>query len=52
MLEGRHVVASGSSRRSEATGEEARWPSDHIYPESDHIAPGDVVSLIWMVGVV
>jgi hypothetical protein len=25
---GRHVVASGSSRRGEATGEEARWPSD------------------------
>jgi hypothetical protein len=24
----RHVVASGSSRRGEATGEEARWPSD------------------------
>jgi hypothetical protein len=25
---GRHVAASGSSRRGEATGEEARWPSD------------------------
>jgi hypothetical protein len=25
---GRHVEASGSSRRGEATGEEARWPSD------------------------
>jgi hypothetical protein len=25
---GRHVAASGSSRRDEATGEEARWPSD------------------------
>jgi hypothetical protein len=25
---GRHVTASGSSRRGEATGEEARWPSD------------------------
>jgi hypothetical protein len=25
---GRHVAALGSSRRGEATGEEARWPSD------------------------
>jgi hypothetical protein len=25
---GRHVTASGSSRRGEATDEEARWPSD------------------------
>jgi hypothetical protein len=25
---GRHMVASGSSRRGEAMGEEARWPSD------------------------
>jgi hypothetical protein len=25
---GRHVAASGNSRRGEATGEEARWPSD------------------------
>jgi hypothetical protein len=25
---GRYVAASGSSRRGEATGEEARWPSD------------------------
>jgi hypothetical protein len=25
---GWHVTASGSSRRDEATGEEARWPSD------------------------
>jgi hypothetical protein len=25
---GRHVAASGSSRRGEATGEETRWPSD------------------------
>jgi hypothetical protein len=25
---GRHVAESGSSRRGEATGEEARWPSD------------------------
>jgi hypothetical protein len=24
----RHVAASGSSRRGEATGEKARWPSD------------------------
>ena len=46
MPERRHMAASGSSRRSEATGEEARWPSDHIYPESDHIALGDVVGLI------
>ena len=28
MRNGRHVVASGSSRRGEATGEKARWPSD------------------------
>ena len=33
----------GEFARSEATGEKARWPSDHIYPESDHIALGDVV---------
>jgi hypothetical protein len=25
---GRHVTASGSSRRGEATGEEVRWPLD------------------------
>jgi hypothetical protein len=25
---GRHVAASGSLRRGEATDEEARWPSD------------------------
>jgi hypothetical protein len=25
---GRHVAVSGSSRQGEATGEEARWPSD------------------------
>jgi hypothetical protein len=25
---GRHVAATGSSRRDEATGEEAWWPSD------------------------
>jgi len=45
MPEGRHVAASGSSRGSEATGEKARWPSDHIYPKSNHIALGDVVLL-------
>jgi hypothetical protein len=45
MLEGRHVAVSGSSLRGEATGEKAWWPSDHIYPESDHIALGDVVWL-------
>ena len=28
MRNGRHVAASGSSRRGEATGEKARWPSD------------------------
>ena len=28
MRNGRHVVASGSSRRGEATGEKARWSSD------------------------
>ena len=27
-LDGRHVAASGRSRRGEATDEEARWPSD------------------------
>jgi hypothetical protein len=31
-----HVAASGSSRRGEATGEEARWPSDQ--PE-DQVGP-------------
>ena len=45
MPEGWHVAASGSSRGSEATGEKARWPSDHIYPMSNHIAFGDVVLL-------
>ena len=52
MRDGRHVAASGSSRRSEATGEKARWPSISIYPESDHIAIGDVVKLIMYLGVV
>ena len=52
MPEGRHMAASGSSRRSEATGEKARWPSISIYPESDHIALGDVVKLIMYLGVV
>jgi hypothetical protein len=33
---GRHVAASGSSRRGEATGEEARWPSDH---DEDWVGP-------------
>jgi hypothetical protein len=28
-------VASGSSHRGEATGEEARWPSDEEYIELD-----------------
>jgi hypothetical protein len=35
---GRHVVASGSSRRGEATGEEARWPSDEDDTRLDHNA--------------
>jgi hypothetical protein len=33
---GRHVAASGSSRRGEATGEEARWPSDQ---DEDRVGP-------------
>jgi hypothetical protein len=33
---GRHVAASGSSRRGEATGEEARWPSDQ---HEDRVGP-------------
>jgi hypothetical protein len=32
----RHVAASGSSCRSEATGEEARWPSDEDDTGLDH----------------
>jgi hypothetical protein len=31
----RHVAASGSSRRGEATGEEARWPSVTEPPNYD-----------------
>jgi hypothetical protein len=37
---GRHVVASGSSRRGEATSEEARWSSDEEDTELDHNALG------------
>jgi hypothetical protein len=33
---GRHVAASGSSRRGEATSEEARWPSDQ---HGDRVGP-------------
>jgi hypothetical protein len=33
---GRHVAASGSSRRGEATGEEAWWPSDEDDTGLDH----------------
>jgi hypothetical protein len=33
---GRHMAASGSSRRGEATGEEARWPSDEDDIGLDH----------------
>jgi hypothetical protein len=33
---GWHVVASGSLRRGEATGEEARWSSDH---DEDRVGP-------------
>jgi hypothetical protein len=36
MRNGRHVMASGSLRRGEATGEEARWPSDQ---HEDRIGP-------------
>jgi hypothetical protein len=36
---GRHVAASGSSRRVEATGEEARWPSDHDEDETGPFTP-------------
>jgi hypothetical protein len=32
----RHVAASGSSRRGEATDEEARWPSDEDDIGLDH----------------
>jgi hypothetical protein len=37
---GRHVAASGSSRRGEATGEEARWPSDEVHTGLDLYALG------------
>jgi hypothetical protein len=37
---GRHVAASGSSRRGEATGEEARWSSDEDDTGLDHNALG------------
>jgi len=37
---GRHVVASGSSRRGEATDEEVRWPSDEDDTGLDHNALG------------
>jgi hypothetical protein len=37
---GRHVVASESSRRDEATDEEARWPSDEDGIGLDHNALG------------
>jgi hypothetical protein len=33
---GRHVAASGSSRRGEATDEETRWPSDKDNTGLDH----------------
>jgi hypothetical protein len=37
---GRHVAALGSSRRGEATNEEARWPSDEDDTGLDHNALG------------
>jgi hypothetical protein len=37
---GRHVAVSGSSRQGEATGEEARWPSDEDYLRLDHTVLG------------
>jgi hypothetical protein len=46
--DGRHVAASGSSRRSEATGEEARWPSDRIIPSRTKLALGLVVWLMYL----
>ena len=36
--DGRHVAASGSSRRGEATDEEVRWPSDEDDTGLDHNA--------------
>ena len=38
--DGRHVAASGSSRRGEATDEEVRWPSDEDDTGLDHNALG------------
>jgi hypothetical protein len=38
--DGRHVAASGSSRRGEASGEEARWPSNEDDTGLDHNALG------------
>jgi hypothetical protein len=37
---GRHVTASGNSRRGEATYEEARWPSNENDTGLDHNALG------------
>jgi hypothetical protein len=37
---GLHVAASGSSRRGEAIGEEARWPSNEDDTGLDHNALG------------
>jgi hypothetical protein len=37
---GQHVAASGSSRRGEATDEEARWPLDEDDTGLDHNALG------------
>jgi hypothetical protein len=37
---GRHVAALGSSRRGEATDEEARWPADEDDAGLDHNALG------------
>jgi hypothetical protein len=37
---GWHVAASGSSRRGEATDEEARWPLDEDDTGLDHNALG------------
>ena len=38
--DGRYVAASGSSRRSEATGEKARWSLDQDYTGLDNSALG------------
>jgi hypothetical protein len=37
---GRHMAASGSSRRGKITGEEARWPSDQDEDRVGPYAPG------------